>query len=133
MKFSAIATLLLALSSLVLSGCVSQAESHEASHEETHAESGHHEHQIIVSSPVKKDVISTQEYVCQIRSCQHIEVRALEGGYLEEIRVNEGQAVKKGERMFKILPILYQAKLDSEVARPILRRRKRRLHWREPN
>src|SRR5205085_11203536 len=32
------------------------------------------------------------------------------------ICVKEGQAVKKGDPMFKILPILYQAKLDSEEA-----------------
>jgi len=71
---------------------------------------------ILVTSPLRKDVISTQPYVCQIHSCQHIEVRALEGGYLEKIAVKEGQAVKKGELMFKILPTLYQAKLDSEEA-----------------
>jgi membrane fusion protein (multidrug efflux system) len=35
---------------------------------------------------------------------------------LEEIRVKEGQAVKQGDLMFKILPTLYQAKLDSEAA-----------------
>lgn len=65
---------------------------------------------------MRKNVISTQQYVCQIHSCKHIEVRALEGGYLQEIHVNEGQAVRKGELMFKILPTLYQAKLNSEIA-----------------
>ncbi|MEQ8788357.1 MAG: efflux RND transporter periplasmic adaptor subunit [Pirellulaceae bacterium] len=73
-------------------------------------------HKIVVTSPVRKDVVSTQQYVCQIHSCQHIEVRALEGGYLEEIHVQEGQAVQKGELMFKILPTIYQARLDSEAA-----------------
>ncbi|UUO04605.1 efflux RND transporter periplasmic adaptor subunit [Blastopirellula sp. J2-11] len=128
MKISAIAAVILALVSLSLSGCETQtAESHEAAHAETseaahgetHGETheeGHHEHVILVTSPLRKDVISTQQYVCQIHSCQHIEVRALEGGYLEEIRVNEGQAVKKGDLMFKILPTLFQAKLNAEVA-----------------
>ncbi len=37
-------------------------------------------------------------------------------GYLEEVRVKEGQAVKKGDLMFKILPTLYEAKLDAEMA-----------------
>ncbi len=63
-----------------------------------------------------KDVIITQQYVCQIHSQRHIKVRALENGYLEEIRVKEGQAVKKGDVMFKIVPILYQARLDAELA-----------------
>jgi membrane fusion protein, multidrug efflux system len=124
MKISAIAIIVPALLLAGLSGCMSEAASHEQSSEETHteshAESGgesvHHAHRILVTSPVNQDVITTQPYVCQIHSCKHIEVRALEGGYLEEIRVNEGQAVKKGDLMFQILPTLYQARLDSEVA-----------------
>ncbi|RCS47606.1 efflux RND transporter periplasmic adaptor subunit [Bremerella cremea] len=129
MKTPAIMTIMLALACLAFSGCETAGESQEAhasphadahgeeAHgEEAHSESGHPQHKLIVTSPVRKDVISTQQYVCQIHSCQHIEVRALEGGYLEEIRVKEGQAVKKGELMFKIFPPLYKARLDAEVA-----------------
>ncbi|WP_339673004.1 efflux RND transporter periplasmic adaptor subunit [uncultured Gimesia sp.] len=61
-------------------------------------------------------MISTQQYVCQIHSYRHIEVRALEGGYLEEIPVKEGQMVKQGSTMFRILPTLYEAKLNAEKA-----------------
>ena len=71
---------------------------------------------IVVTSPLAKDVIITQQYVCQIHSRRHIEVRALEDGYLEEIQVKEGQAVKKGDVMFKVMPTLYQARLDAELA-----------------
>ena len=39
-----------------------------------------------------------------------------QNGFLEEIPVKEGQAVKKGDVMFKIIPTLYQAKLDAELA-----------------
>lgn len=134
MKTPAIMTIMLALACLTLAGCEKTAESHEEAHasphadahgEESHSEEGHGEeghaeghpkHKVIVTSPIKKDVISTQQYVCQIHSCQHIEVRALEGGYLEEIRVKEGQSVQKGELMFKIFPPLYMAKLDAEIA-----------------
>lgn len=116
MKSTVLAIVVLAFVCLSQSGCASRAESHEEPHAEAHSEAGHPAHTIIVTSPVKQDVISTQQYVCQIHSCKHIEVRALEGGYLEDIRVNEGQAVKKGELMFKILPTLYQARLNSEVA-----------------
>jgi membrane fusion protein (multidrug efflux system) len=85
---------------------------------ESQAEQQHHEEErtLVVTSPNVKDVVSTQEYVCQIHSRRHIEVCALNSGYLEEIRVQEGQAVKQGDLMFKILPTLYQAKLDSEAA-----------------
>ena len=70
----------------------------------------------MVTSPKAKDVTITQQYVCQIHSQRHIKVRALENGYLEEIPVKEGQAVKKGDVMFKIIPTLYKAKLDAELA-----------------
>ncbi|MEO8497957.1 MAG: efflux RND transporter periplasmic adaptor subunit [Planctomycetota bacterium] len=95
----------------------SEAQSHgEPSHGE-HSEGEHHAaHKILVTSPVRKDVISTQQYVCQIHSRRHIEVRALEGGYLESIPVKEGQSVKQGDLMFKILPILLEAKLDADLA-----------------
>jgi membrane fusion protein, multidrug efflux system len=87
------------------------------SHAGTHEEQPHQEHQkIVVTSPMAKDVIITETYVCQIHSQRHIEVRALEGGYLEEILVKEGQAVKKGDLMFKIVPTLYQARLDAASA-----------------
>ncbi|MEX0792583.1 MAG: efflux RND transporter periplasmic adaptor subunit [Pirellulaceae bacterium] len=129
MKVPITPALLLAAFSLVMSGCESVAESdgklqdpghsesHGDSHSEPHGEGGHHAiHKVIATSPLKKSVISTQQYVCQIHSCKHIEIRALEGGYLEEVRINEGQLVKKGELMFKILPTLYQARLDAEIA-----------------
>ncbi len=110
MKVSLISPFVLMLSCLALSGC------HKSEAEEQHEE--HHEEarKIVATSPEIADVISTQQYVCQIHSRRHIEVRALEGGYLEEIRVKEGQAVKQGDLMFKIVPVLYQAKFDTEVA-----------------
>lgn len=116
MKVTAITLVMLALVAAILSGCALRAESHEESSEESHHQSDQHAHRIVVTSPDKRDVISTQQYVCQIHSCKHIEIRALERGYLQAIPVNEGQAVKKGELMFKLVPTLYQAKLDSEVA-----------------
>lgn len=76
----------------------------------------HTEHKILVTSPVARDVVRPQPFVSQIHSRRHIDVRALEGGYLEEILVKEGQIVKQGDVMFTILPTLYKAKLDSELA-----------------
>jgi len=80
-------------------------------------EQPHRENQkIVVVSPQAKDVILTQPYVCQIHAQRHINVRALANGYLEKILVKEGQAVKEGDLMFKILPILYQAKYEAAKA-----------------
>lgn len=76
----------------------------------------HVAHKILVTSPVTKDIVRPQPYVCQIHSRRHIDLCALEGGYLEEIMVKEGQIVKKGDVMFTILPTLYKAKLAAEKA-----------------
>lgn len=70
----------------------------------------------LVTSPLKKDTTNTREYVSQIRSIQHIEVRALEKGYLQNIYVDEGQYVKKGQMMFQIMPLIYTAELQKSQA-----------------
>jgi membrane fusion protein, multidrug efflux system len=80
--------------------------------EEVHLE----QRKVVVTSPEAKPVTLIQQYVCQIHSQRHINVRALEGGYLEAIAVKEGQAVKKGDTLFKIVPIIYQARMDAETA-----------------
>lgn len=77
-----------------------------------------HDSEFLVTSPVVMDTIITKDYVCQIRSINHIELRALEKGYLQNIYVDEGQFVKKGQLLFKIMPNLYQAdvhKAEAEV------------------
>lgn len=88
--------------------CNTSCQSHKEEHEE--------ETKFLVTSPLKKDTISTREYVCQIHAVQHIEVRALEKGYLENIFVDEGQLVKKGQLMFKIMPLIYNAELQKAQA-----------------
>ncbi len=74
------------------------------------------ETKFLATSPLKKDTLITREYVCQIHSISHIELRALEKGYLQQIYVDEGQYVKKGELMFKIMPLLYQAEMEKAQA-----------------
>jgi len=69
-----------------------------------------------VTSPLKKDTTILKDYVCQIQSISHIELRALERGYLQKIFVDEGQAVKKGQMMFQIMPLLYQAEMQKAQA-----------------
>jgi membrane fusion protein (multidrug efflux system) len=109
MKARPILALIPALISLSLPACARmQAEEQEESH--------HEQNKIIVTSPQAKDVIITQPYVCQIHSRRHIEIRALEEGYLEAITVKEGQAVKQGDVMFEVKPVLYKARLEAEKA-----------------
>lgn len=61
-------------------------------------------------------VPTTQAYVCRMQSRRHIEIRALNEGYLEEIPVQEGQAVRTGERLYALYPVLYRTKLEAEKA-----------------
>ncbi len=70
----------------------------------------------LVTNPILMDTSTTREYVCQIRAIQHIELRALESGYLEGIYVDEGKMVKKGQLMFQILPIQYKAEFQKAQA-----------------
>jgi membrane fusion protein (multidrug efflux system) len=106
MKVTPILTTILATTFLGLPAC----------HMHKEGQSNEEQHNIVVTSPQAKDVTLTQQYVCQIHSQRHIKVRAMENGYLEEIPVKEGQAVKQGDVMFKVLPALYKAKLDAELA-----------------
>ena len=70
----------------------------------------------LVTNPIKKDTSITKDYVSQIHSFRHIEIRALEKGYLQKISVDEGQHVKKGQAMFQIMPNIYQAELEKAKA-----------------
>ncbi len=69
-----------------------------------------------VTNPMVMNTKITQEYVCQIHASKHIELRGLEKGYLQKIFVDEGQLVKRGQAMFKILPNVYEADLQKAEA-----------------
>lgn len=69
-----------------------------------------------VTNPARQDLEITRRYVSQVRAIQHIEMRALERGYLEKTFVDEGQLVKQGQKMFQILPALSQAELQKAQA-----------------
>ncbi|MDR7211419.1 efflux RND transporter periplasmic adaptor subunit [Flavobacterium piscis] len=64
-----------------------------------------------VTCPVRIDTSFTKEYVSQIRSVRNIEIRALEKGFLQNIYVDEGQFVKAGQILFRIMPKMYEAEL----------------------
>jgi len=82
----------------------------------SHNEEKEDEYEFLFTSPLKKDTSVTRPYVCQIRSIQHIELRALERGYLEKIFVDEGKRVNQGQLMFQIMPMLYKAEYQKAEA-----------------
>ncbi|AWH84033.1 efflux RND transporter periplasmic adaptor subunit [Flavobacterium album] len=95
---------MMGLCAVLFTSCQSKEETKE---EET---------EFLVTNPVQKDTLITKDYVAQVRSIQHIELRAQERGYLEKIYVDEGQAVKKGTLLFRIMPNLYEAEMQRAQA-----------------
>lgn len=83
---------------------------------QSNKEEKHEKTTFSVTSPIVKDTIILKEYVAQIRSVNHIELRAQEKGYLQKIYVDEGQFVKKGQILFKIMPNLYEADANKAKA-----------------
>lgn len=81
-----------------------------------HPKKHHEEGVFAVTTPLRKDVALTHEYVAQVRAIQHIEVRAQERGYLTGIYVDEGQLVEENTKMFQVMPLLYRADLQRAEA-----------------
>jgi membrane fusion protein (multidrug efflux system) len=76
-----------------------------------HQETRHTEEPVkyAVTSPLRRATDLTKEYVARVRAIQHVELRALERGYLQETYVDEGQRVSRGDKLFQIQPTIYQA------------------------
>src|SRR5205823_2030392 len=91
---------------LYTTGCSTKAEEEKKEEEVSYQ----------VTSPLQRDTTVTKDYVCQIHAIQHIEVRALEKGYLQKIFVDEGQSVRQGQPMFQIMPLIYNAELQKSQA-----------------
>ncbi len=84
----------------------------EGEHHEEHEAHG----ELPVTHPLRTDTSIDNEYVAQIRAIQHIELRALERGYLQDILIDEGQHVTKGQQLFQIMPMIYQAEVQKAAA-----------------
>jgi membrane fusion protein (multidrug efflux system) len=97
--------LLTCLAGLALASCEQQAAAQ-------HDSAGRY----LAMHPVRQDVEITRQYVAQVRAIQHIELRAQVHGYLQEIHVDEGQAVEHGQHLFQVIPLLYQAEFQRAQA-----------------
>jgi membrane fusion protein, multidrug efflux system len=88
-----------------------------AQSEHTSEEHPHHaDSKFLVTNPIRRDTTMVKQYVCQLKAINHIEIRALERGYLDKIYVDEGEMIKKGQIMFQILPNVYKAELKKAQA-----------------
>lgn len=70
-----------------------------------------------ITTPILMDTILTKDYIAEIQSIQNIEVRAKVKGFLETIKVDEGQRVEAGQMMFTIRSREYEAELTKAQAR----------------
>ena len=91
---------------ILLGGCAAHHEEHEV----------HEQGRYPATNPLLADTIVQRDYVCQIHSVQHIELRALEKGYLQDMLVDEGQQVREGQLLFRIRPVLYLAEVQRAQA-----------------
>lgn len=64
-----------------------------------------------VVQPEIKDTITTNEFVTQIKAIQNIEIRTRNKGFIESVRVDEGQTVREGQVLFTISSRVYQQHL----------------------
>jgi membrane fusion protein (multidrug efflux system) len=104
MKASRVQPLILLLMSLSLSECNAYGQTPRDGADK-----------VAVTTVQKRAVTLTQQYVCQIHSHRHIEVRTLAEGYVAAISIKEGQEVKRGDLLFQILPPAGKEKPDAKI------------------
>lgn len=89
----------------LLCNCAHNSESHKEE-----------KHKFLTTTALQKDTFTLNQYVGHIQSINSIEIQSQERGYIEEIFIDEGAMVKKGQLLFKIMPKLYQAEYDKALA-----------------
>lgn len=64
-----------------------------------------------VTSPLVTDTTITNEYVAEINALQNVDLRSRINGFIENVYVDEGQTVRKGQTLFSISSKKYQQDL----------------------
>ena len=75
-----------------------------------------------IAQPLHQSITEWDEYTGRFKAIKRVEVRARVSGYIDEVRVNDGQRVNKGDVLFVIDPRPYsialrQAEAQLEQAR----------------
>jgi multidrug efflux pump subunit AcrA (membrane-fusion protein) len=69
-----------------------------------------------VTTPEVTNTSIQKDYVANIKSEKNIEIRAQKGGILQDIYVDEGQTVKAGQPLFRIVSVGTQEQIDKSKA-----------------
>jgi multidrug efflux pump subunit AcrA (membrane-fusion protein) len=64
---------------------------------------------VTVSYPVERDVSDYVDFTGRTSAVDSVEVRSRIWGYLDKVNFKEGAIVEKGEVLFEIDPLVYQA------------------------
>lgn len=64
-----------------------------------------------VTKPVAKDTAISVDYIANLQAIQHVKLRSRIKGVIEEIHVDEGQLVKKGDLLFTLSRQEYETEL----------------------
>ena len=79
------------------------------SQEESKPKSNVEKFQVI--QPVVKDTTFIADYIASLQAIQHVELRSRIKGVIEEIHIDEGQLVKKGDVLFTLSKQEYETEL----------------------
>jgi RND family efflux transporter MFP subunit len=71
---------------------------------------------VSVAKPIEREIVEWDEYTARLEAVDLVEVRARVGGYLNEVRFQEGAIVQAGQVLFVIDPRPYQATLKHAEA-----------------
>jgi RND family efflux transporter MFP subunit len=67
---------------------------------------------VMVSHPIERDVTDYADFTGRTAAVDSVEVRARVWGYLDKVNFKEGAIVQKGDVLFEIDPLTYQAVLS---------------------
>ncbi|MCW7488312.1 efflux RND transporter periplasmic adaptor subunit [Leptospira meyeri] len=81
-----------------------------------HSDNHEEKNSLMAAYPWKQDVTIEKSYVAQVKAIQRIEIRAFEKGYLTNIYMDEGKVVKKGQKLFQVMPMLVNAQYEKAKA-----------------
>jgi len=71
---------------------------------------------VTVAPVERKELVERDEFTGRTEAVESVEVRTRVSGYLQEVRFQSGQLVKKGEVLFEIDPRWHQAAFDQRQA-----------------
>jgi RND family efflux transporter MFP subunit len=72
--------------------------------------------QVTVAPVERKEIVEWDEFTGRIEPIESVEVRPRVSGYIQEVRFQSGQLVKKGDVLFVIDPRWHQATFDQRQA-----------------